>query len=414
MVGVRVYLNILRTPGAFRFVPPAFVARFPMAMIGISVTLMISGLYGSYELAGIVTAITTIGTAIGAPIVGGLVDRQGQGRVGRPLIAIFALSCFTLSTFAFLHLDQWALFPAALAVGVSSFPTGSMTRTRWSHILGDRSDIQTAFSLEAIVDDAAFMFGPSLATLAATAIHPVAGVALASIMLLTGGYIFLAQRDTEPPSQRSLLANGNPNPEAVGEKPPSAILNGGVAAVCVAFVCMGASFGANNITMVAMCESFSLKWVAGVVLGLGSLASMFGAAYYGARKWHVPLWKRFAVCLVMQAAISLLFLTAANLPLLIIINFCQAIVISPTFINGNALIERLVPANQLTEGLTWIGTTLSVGIATGSAFAGVFIDAFGPASGYWVLAVAAVVNIAVAVLSSRTLRVRTSRPYPKR
>ncbi|MDR2348345.1 MAG: hypothetical protein LBD90_07005 [Bifidobacteriaceae bacterium] len=79
---MRAYLDALRARGAKRFVAAGLVARFPAAMIAIGVTMMISALYGEYALAGVVTAVYTIALAVGAPIVGRLIDRHWQARVG--------------------------------------------------------------------------------------------------------------------------------------------------------------------------------------------------------------------------------------------------------------------------------------------------------------------------------------------
>ena len=49
------YREIFSYPGALRFSLAGAVARFPMAMAGLSTLLMISTLYGEYSLAGQVT-----------------------------------------------------------------------------------------------------------------------------------------------------------------------------------------------------------------------------------------------------------------------------------------------------------------------------------------------------------------------
>jgi MFS family permease len=411
-------------------------------MIGIGLTLMIQRLYGNYALAGGVSAVLTVANAIGAPLMGRLIDRYGQSFVGRPLIGAFTLSVTGLAALSLAHAPGWALCLVAVAAGASSFPTGSLSRSRWSHLLDRPADVQTAFSIEAVFDDAAFVFGPSLATLLATSVNPIAGVAAAALFLLVGGLGFLAQRDTEPPVRgagsspakrragggeeelKSAAASWSEGPELTGgEKPKqipppssreaakngSAIAVPGVAAVCGVFVTMGLVFGANNITMVAVCESWGAQWAAGPILAGGSLASMTGALLYGARRWLSPLWKRFVACLLLQAGASSLFLTAGSFPILIIVNTCAGIAISPSFINGNALIERIVPARKLTEGLTWIGTALGAGMAAGSALAGQLIDRWSPRAGYVVVAAAAIAGIAVALLSAQTLR-RQSEP----
>ena len=68
--------------------------------------------------------------------------------------------------------------------------------------------------------------------------------------------------------------------------------------------------------------------------------------------------------------------------------------ISPTFITAFGLIERLVPAAKLTEGITWVMTGIGIGMAIGSFASGWVIDEFGASSGFWVSVAAGGVALA--------------------
>ena len=61
------YREIFSYPGALRFSLAGAVARFPMAMAGLSTLLMISTLYGEYSLAGQVNALVVIAMAAASP-----------------------------------------------------------------------------------------------------------------------------------------------------------------------------------------------------------------------------------------------------------------------------------------------------------------------------------------------------------
>jgi MFS family permease len=76
---------------------------------------------------------------------------------------------------------------------------------------------------------------------------------------------------------------------------------------------------------------------------------------------------------------------------------------APTLIVSMALVERIVPASRLTEGMTWLITGLSIGVALGAASSGWMIDHFGAASGFWVALVAGAVVLGSAVLGYRRL-----------
>ncbi|MDR1807910.1 MAG: MFS transporter [Propionibacteriaceae bacterium] len=400
---MRRYLIAWRTPGVRRFVVPGFIARFPGAMTGIALTLMISGFYGEYTLAGIVTAVHTVAFAVGAPVCGRLIDRFGQTRVGYPLIALFTAAAAGLTAAAWLHAPWPVLAGCAIVTGSTSFPIGPLTRSRWSHVLQNSPILQPAFALESMLDDVAYIVAPTFATVSATlawprlGVQPAAGVILLLVLLVGSGSFFLAQRASEPP--------------VADRRRGSAIRYPGVAVVAVVFIGVGLQFGANNITMVAMCEHLGRKAWAGPIMAAGSLASMLGALWYGARPWRSPLWQRFVIGLLFVAGTALLFLVAFEYWSLAVVSFLSGFAISPSFVNGNSLIERLVPSENLTEGLTWIGTALGIGMAAGAGLAGRMVDAHGAHSGYWVLAAGAVLAMLIAVASGRLLsRQPTLRP----
>ena len=402
MAIVRAYLKALSVPGALRFVGPAFLARFPGAMIGIALTLMVSGLYKEYSLAGLVGACWTVSAAVGAPLVGRLIDRYGQARIGFPLVALSSIATVALIISALNH-ATWPLLVVTSAVsGLAGFPMGSLTRSRWSHLLGPDPLLQSAFALESMFDDVAFIVGPTVATIVATAVWPRLGVrpeaamVLSVVIMAVAVALFLSQRATEPPVRPA-------------EHRSSAIRVPGVGLVAVVFIGIGVIFGANDITIVAVAEALGHKAWSGPILGAGSVASMTGALIYGSRAWRMPLVKRFVIGLVFVAGTSLLFLLAFHWWSLTVVSILSGLAISPSFINGNTLIQRIVPPANLTEGLTWIGTALLVGIAGGGALAGRVIDSFGPHSGYWVLAGGCVTAIIVGALSGQTLGRRVGR-----
>lgn len=129
---------------------------------------------------------------------------------------------------------------------------------------------------------------------------------------------------------------------------------------------------------------------------------------YGAKHWLSPLWKRFAVGMLALAVGVTLFFFVTSLPILAAVMFVAGFAISPTLINGNNLVQLLVPPSQLTEGLTWVGTALGVGVSVGTSVAGARIDEAGSHAGFTVVVVAAGIAVLVMLASLTTLRSRTA------
>ena len=57
--------------------------------------------------------------------------------------------------------------------------------------------------------------------------------------------------------------------------------------------------------------------------------------------------------------------------------------IAPTLIGGFGLVEAIVDSASLTEGLTWIGTGLSVGYGAGASVVGRIADSRGAHDAFW-------------------------------
>jgi predicted MFS family arabinose efflux permease len=64
--------------------------------------------------------------------------------------------------------------------------------------------------------------------------------------------------------------------------------------------------------------------------------------------------------------------------------FVGGFAISPTLVATVSLMQTEVPAERLTEGMTWISTGVAIGLAPGAAIAGRIIDTHGPSTAYWV------------------------------
>src|SRR3954451_251120 len=90
------YRDVLTRPGALAFSASGALARLPMSMVGIGIVLMVSAEYGSYGLAGRVSAVYVIAQAVCSPQLARLVDRHGQARVMRPAVGIATVGLVTL------------------------------------------------------------------------------------------------------------------------------------------------------------------------------------------------------------------------------------------------------------------------------------------------------------------------------
>jgi MFS family permease len=92
-----------------------------------------------------------------------------------------------------------------------------------------------------------------------------------------------------------------------------------------------------------------------------------------------------------------------SVPMLGLATFVSGAAVAPALISGFSLAERLVPANLLTEGLTWSNSGLAVGFSGGTALAGIVIDSTGTAAAFALPFIGAVSAMAVLIVSRRLL-----------
>ncbi len=373
---------VLSRPGALRFSAAGFVGRMPMSMFGLGTVLLIASVTGRYALAGIVAAAGSVGYALCAPQAARLADRFGQHRVLPPLTMFFTASTIALIVCAESRAPLWTMVAAGGLAGASMPSLGSMVRARWSALLGDSPLLHAAFSLESVLDEAIFVIGPALVTLLATEVYPAAGVAVAMAACVTGTLLFAAQRRTEPPAGRARPGPADP------PRPPgtaariSRIAAPGLVTLAPVYLCLGAMFGTIDLSIVDFAQEHGHKPLAGFILGAYALGSAVGGLCYGSRTWHTPVHRRFAVTLCLVVAGTSTFWALPGLAVASVVIFCSGLAISPTFIAGFSLIDQQAPAQRRTEGMAWLTSAISVGVAVGSAVAGRLIDAHGARWGF--------------------------------
>jgi MFS family permease len=389
------YRRILARPGALRFSLAGLVARLPISMVGLGIVLLVSAATGRYGVAGGVSAAYMFANAGLAILQGRLLDRWGQGRV--LAVASLGFGVFV----ALLVVSVQADWPVATtyvcaAVAGGCLPqVGSSVRARWSHVLDEPSDVQTAYALEAVLDEAVFILGPIVVTVLATAWHPVAGMVVALVACVSGTLWFSSQRGTEPPPHVASGASG-PRPRMPW---PTVVP---LAVVCAA---LGVLFGAAEVTTVAFADEQGHKAVSGVLLALWAAGSLTAGVITGAVHWRRgPSVRVRWGALAMACAMTPLHFVG-SLPLMGATLFVAGFAIAPTMIGTMSLTEEVVPAGRLTEGMAIMQTGLVAGVAPGATLSGLVVDHRGASAAYLVSVAAG----AVAALAALALP-RQDRP----
>ncbi|HEY0167730.1 MAG TPA: MFS transporter [Jatrophihabitans sp.] len=389
------YRAAFAVPGTVEFSAAGFLARVSLAVYPIAIVLIISGRTHSYGFAGVVSGCYVVGGAIGNPIAAVLVDKLGQHRVLPWFLIAHLVSTGVFGALVTVHAPLWTLVAPAVLMGVTMLNIGALVRARWSHIWpGDGPQRSTGYSVESTLDEVIFVVGPLIATLLAIHTHALVTLGL-TLALLTAGTLWLATlRSTEPPVRS----------RAVGERHDFALRYPGMAMITWCMVFMGAVFGSLEVTMIAFCGQHGQRASAGWVVASFAAGSAVSAVVYGGRHWQSSLLRRFVISAVLVGVMPFLLFAATSVGVLAL---CAAVIglgISPTLISAFSLVDSIVPANSLTEGLTWIGTGLSVGYGLGAAVVGGIADEHGARMAFWVPVGCALASAAFALLLAARLR----------
>lgn len=378
---------MLARPGAAAFSLTGLVARLPISMAGLGIVLLVEDASGSYGVAGSVSAAYMVANAILAILQGRLLDRFGQGLVLAVAGAVFGVGA---SVLVWSVQADWPIlwWYAAAAVAGGSLPQiGSAVRARWAHVLDQPADVQTAYALEAVLDEVVFICGPILVTVLATLVDPVLGLAVAAVAGAAGAWAFAVQRGTAPP----------PHPHRRGGDRRVPLPLRTLVPLTVVSACLGVLFGAAEVTTVAFADEQGSPAWAGGLLALWALGSLLSGVVTGAITWQRGPAHRVRVgALAMAAAMAPLFLVG-SLPLMGLVLLVGGAAIAPTLIATMSLVQQATPRQRLTEGMALVQTGLVAGVAPGAAASGFVVDAAGASPAYLVSAGAGVLAVLAAL-----------------
>ena len=359
------YRKLLATPGALRFSVAGSLARLQIAMTLLSITFVIVHVKHSYTLAGTVSTGAALISTVSSPLWSRYADRLGQRKVLKYTIPFYIIFDLIFLIAIGNNAPTWMWMSAIFAAEVFLPNIGGLVRRRWLWNLGEeRSLINTAYSYEAFIDEIIFMVGPLIATSAATFISPAAGIILGFTFMAIGTSLFISQKSTEPEPVKE-----------VPEKKKSFVLRSPIVlAVFIPFIFVGGFFSSVNLAVVGYAQQHhDLPWT-GLVLAVWAAGSGVAALANGSIQWKIRDAARFRINLValLIATIPLLFIH--SMWMLAVALFISGFGVAPLIVAGYSVAEKSVPAEQVTETLTWVLSGLMLGSSLPGTLTGHIID----------------------------------------
>ncbi|GAA0239327.1 MFS transporter [Saccharothrix mutabilis subsp. mutabilis] len=374
------YLAVLRTPRVPSFLVLMLFARIPATAAGMTITMhVLLGLERGYGAAGLVGAMSTIGIALGSPLMGRLTDRRG-------LRAMLSLSLVVEGVFWFVApaLPFGALLVTCFLAGIATMPVMSLGRQITTALVGE-SGRRTALALDSMAVEVAFMGGPALGVFLTT--HWGSRVAMWTIgaLLVLFGLVLAA---VDPPVS-STSGERAPRREWLTRRLAGVLISAG-----------GATFvlsGVEVAVVAAMRDLGLTDWIGAVVVVM-CVGSLVGGFVYGGVRTAPPVWVMMGAMGLLAVPVGLFTGSVWALVLALVpTNFLCA----PTIAGTGDAIAELTPGNARGEALGLQGSAFTLGAALGAPLTGWVIDHSAPGWGFFVAGVGAVAIAAASLVLGR-------------
>ncbi|MFJ3305638.1 MFS transporter [Streptomyces sp. NPDC086549] len=403
---IRGYAELMRLPGASAAAVPGALARLAGTMVPIALLLAVVQTGHSFAAGGSVGAAYAVGSAVGSPVIGRLMDRRSPTpvlRITGPLTGLL-LAAVALGTQS---APTRVLLASAFAAGLTTAPVGASARALWNGLTEDADLRKRAYAFEATLSELLFIVGPSVVS-ALGWLTGARDALLVTAVLLGSGALGYGQADVvrrQRPRARESLGSTSV---------PSRRRGAAVLAVLAAISLTAALSTALAVAVTAALDAQGTATeLAGSLVALQSAGSVLGGLVYGARSPGGSTFARYLRLLIVLTAglATLPIFTVAHraglapawaLVLLGALLVLSGLPIAPTGAEEFQLIGEMTPQHRMTEAFAGVGSFIAIGGAAGSALTGVIAEGLGPA---WALGLPAVFTAAALVL---TLAARTT------
>ncbi len=359
------------------------VGRLPIGISGLAILLYVQEVSGSFAAAGVSAGALALGSAVGAPFQGRLIDWRGE-RALLPLAFVHAGGLLLVWALGAGGAAPAVLAAAAFAAGAAIPPLSSVLRSRWPLLLSERPElVPSAFALDSVLIEVIFVVGPLLTTVIVATVGPQYALAVSAACVLGGTFMLLAglhgrERPAAPDAGSRRFGLG-------------ALAAPGLRTLVLASLPVGFAFGTIEVVLPAFSADEGQKELAGVLLAIWAGASGLAGLVYGARPPRAPLTHvHLRLACVLPIATAGLFAATSPLTMALLV-VLMGLPIAPLIASRNQLVERVAPRGTATEAFTWPLTALVAGVSLGAAVGGALVESYS-----WPAAVMAAVAVSAA------------------
>jgi len=357
------YLDVLRTPGVGRLALFTFVGRFPFAIVGLSLILLMRREGYGYGEIGLVSAGEGLFIALTGALLGRLADRKGRSRVILVCGVATAVALTGLTAAILARAPVALLVVLAALYGAAIPPISASMRSLWA-VLVRKELLESAYAFDNVQLEVVFIIGPLIAAGLATALTPAVGM-----IMCAGLYLVAATGFAMAPVARSTAIDMDGSRTLAG-----ALGSAGMRTLVALAVLAAISFGAIDIALPAFGEQEGSRAAAGPLLTAWALGSVVGGLWYGSRTWRTPAVQRLIALSGLLALGTAPIVFAWSIPTMGVLLVLAGLSIAPLGTTQFALVERLAPQGTGTEAYSWLTVATAVGFSIGATGAGVLVE----------------------------------------
>lgn len=373
------YRAVLAIPGVTPLMVLSLFARVPASAAAITLTLhVVLTLDLGYAAAGAVGAASTVGMAVGAPLLGRLVDRRG-------LRTMLALTIVAAAVFWGVAptLSYPALLVGAFLGGLLSTPVYSVIRQSLAALVPE-AQRRPAFAIDSMAVELSYIVGPAAGSLLVVQLTSPVAMAVVGVAWVVSGIAFWL---LNPATRAGDAADDGPRPSVrawLDRRLLGALLVTSAAVLLI--------FG-TELSVIASVQGVGPVYAIAAVNTVWCLSSLVGGYLYGAARRSYPV---YALVAALGVATLLVALGGPwwSFGLLIV---PAGLLCAPSLAASSERVSALAPesARGVVTGLH--GSAITLGAAAGTPLAGLLIDLASPAAA---IVVIGVVGTAVAGLAA--------------
>ncbi|GIG02125.1 MFS transporter [Catellatospora citrea] len=375
------YRKILGLPGVRALMLVGLVARVPVIAAGIVLTLhVVNTMHLGYAQAGLVGTASTLGSAIGSPLAGRLLDRHGL----RPVLIVTTAAQALFWSIA-PQLSYHVLLVGALIAGVLGLPVFSLVRQCIAALI-PADQRRPGFALDSMAVELSYMLAPAAAVAAVTAFGSRPTMYAVGIGVVGAGLALIA---LNPPT-RSVAEQANPQAAV----PRRQWLRPRLFALLSITAVLTFVLTATDLTLIATLKGSGQETWIGLVIAVWCGYSLIGGFVYGALHRSIsPL----LLAGVMSALTIPLGLVGGGWWWLLLALIPAGVLCAPSLSATIDTMSQRVPSAARGEAMGLHGTALTIGVAAGAPFAGTIIDGYGPGWAFAATGTAGVLLVLIAL-----------------